>query len=672
MTKKPLLILACATLFAGAAEAAKPIPIQDLAQVPMIQSPSMSADGKQLVAIVALPGSDRQDTALATWNLDDMSKGATVTPSGDRMKFIYASALKADRLLVLGRQEWTGQLGGCGEGSVSGATRTFVSKAYLTDATHAKFADAFADNTRRIGVSEQTQRCLEIAGTASLVHLLPLDPEHVVVAQTNEMTLSANYYKYNLRTGATELLLRAGGRTSPGLFHPRTGEAVTRVELVSAGTDEYEQKVSVRKPGTSEFVAHPELSQRLSERYTVDVVGIDETSGKLYVLTDKYSNLVQARMYDPESRRFDPEPLAAHPEFSIGGLIFGDTPSNFNKVLGFVVDGLSREQVFVDPEMKAIHDGLVQAYPGQRVSIGGYNDDRSRVLFTTSSNRKPPSHHLLVDRKQVMPLGEERPGLDTSGVGEQRLVKYKARDGRTIPAILDLPAGWKKGDAPLPAIVHPHGGPWARDYGGWDVSGWVPFLTSRGYAVLRPQYRGSMGLGRDLWLAGDNQWGLRMQDDKDDGAAWMVAEGIAARDRIAIFGYSYGGFAAAAAVVRPNSPYQCAISGAPVTNLGRLGTTWSENRIQRILQGRTVTGMDPIRQTTQAAIPVLLFVGDRDVRTPAFHAKDFYNGVKGNVDAKFELIADMPHSMPWYPRHQVTSLGLIDSFLREDCGEGGL
>ena len=100
--------------------------------------------------------------------------------------------------------------------------------------------------------------------------------------------------------------------------------------------------------------------------------------------------------------------------------------------------------------------------------------------------------------------------------------------------------------------------------------------------------------------------------------------------------------------------------------------TWSENRIQRILQGRTVTGMDPIRQTSQAGIPVLLFVGDRDVRTPAFHAKDFYNGVRGNVDAKFELIADMPHSMPWYPRHQMTSLGLIDSFLREDCGEGGL
>ena len=200
----------------------------------------------------------------------------------------------------------------------------------------------------------------------------------------------------------------------------------------------------------------------------------------------------------------------------------------------------------------------------------------------------------------------------------------------------------------------------------------MPFLTSRGYAVLRPNYRGSAGLGRTLWLAGDAEWGQKMQDDKDDGAAWLVEQGIAAKDRIAIFGYSYGGFAAAAAVVRPNGPYQCAISGAPVTDLTKLGRSWSENRLQRILQGRTVTGMDPMKNTGKASIPLLTYVGDRDVRTPAFHAKSFYDAVKGKVPARFELIPDMPHSMPWYPRHQTVTLGLIEDFLAKDCKPGGL
>src|SRR5690606_12539193 len=188
MTKTRTLSLLCAALFAGAAQAA-PVTIESLAKVPVIDYPSMSVDGRQLVAIIAAPGSDREDTALATWDLTGLSKGPLITPSGDRMKFYGAAGLNTGRLLVVGRREWTGQLGGCGEGSLSGATKTFVSKPYLTDARHSNFEDAFADNTRRIGVSEQTQRCLEIAGTASLVHALPLDPDHVIVSQVNELTL---------------------------------------------------------------------------------------------------------------------------------------------------------------------------------------------------------------------------------------------------------------------------------------------------------------------------------------------------------------------------------------------------------------------------------------------------------------------------------------------------
>lgn len=669
---RQVLITCCLALVAGGTQARDPIAIDALARVPTVQSPSMSSDGRNLVAIVAAPSSDNKDTALATWDLQNLSAGPTITPSGDRMKFIFASALKADRILVLGRQEWTGQLTGCGEGSMYGATKTFVTKTYLTDAAHEDFDEAFADNTRRLGVGENTQRCLEIAGTSSLVHSLPLDPDNVIVQQLNELTLSANYYRYNLRTDETELLFRATGLSTPGLFHPRTGELLTRVQIDPAGSDEYIQKTLILNPGTGQFEEHKTLTTKLTERHAVDIVGIDEESGNFYVLTDLFSDRVEARVYDPEARKFEEEALAAHPKFSIAGLIIGSQPSNFNRVLGFVVDGVEQEQVFVDPTMKGIQQGLQQAFPGQTIAIRNYNDDLSRVLFTASSHRQSPSHHVLVDRKEVVSIGVERPWVDPAKIGEQRWVTYKARDGRMIPALLDLPAGWSQGDPALPAIVHPHGGPWSRDHGGWDGSGWVPFLTSRGYAVLRPQYRGSSGLSRDLWMAGDGQWGLAMQDDKDDGAAWLIEQGIADADRIAIFGYSYGGFAAAAAAVRKDGPYQCAIAGAPVTDLGRLGTSWSENRLQRILQADTVTGMDPMKHTAEASLPILLYVGDRDVRTPSFHAKGFYDAVRGRVPAKFELIPDMPHSMPWYPSHQAKTLGLIEKYLASDCGPGGL
>lgn len=647
---------------------AEPIPIESFAKVPNIQSVSMSADGTTLVALIAAPGSDNQDTALATWDLTDLDTGPVITPSGDRMKFIAASALKADRLLVFGRQEWTGRLGGCGEGRTTGATKTFVSKLYLTDTKHTSFSEAFADNTRRLGVSQETQRCLELAGTASLVSTLPLDPEHVIISQLNNLTLQSSYYRYNLSTGATELLLSAGGRTQPGLFDPRTGELLIRTEIDATGSMEFEQRVLFKNPETGEFEVHENLSRPLSERYSFTVQGRDEATGKFYVLTDLFSDRVEAWMYDATTRAFDPEPLVAHPEFSIGGLILGTQPSNFNRILGFTIAGGGFETVYVDPQMASIHNGLKQAYPEQSVSLNAYNDDLSKVLFTTSSHRHPPTYHLLLDQQRVMTLGGQRPWIDPASIGEQKWVTYEARDGLTIPAILDLPAGWRPEDGPLPTIIHPHGGPWARDVQGWDGSGWVPFLTSRGYAVLRPQYRGSAGLGRNLWLAGDKEWGKAMQDDKDDGAAWLVEEGIADPNRLAIFGYSYGGFAAVAATVRPNSPYQCAIAGAPVADLARLGNTWSENRLQRILQGRTVTGLDPMQVTDQANIPILLYVGDRDVRTPAWHATNFHRDVHSKVKADLVIVEDMPHSLPWYPRHHRTTLGLIERFLSNDCG----
>lgn len=662
------LLLACS----AATQAREPIKIEAIAHLPEIQSVSMSADGKNLVALIAAPGSNSQGTALSVWDLENIDGGNKITPSGDRMKFIGANAMKADRILVLGRQEWTGQLGGCGEGKLTGATKTFVTKVYLTDASQSKFEEAFASKQRRMGENEDMQRCMEIAGTASLVSTLPLDPDNVIIQQLNGLSLSSDYYRYNLRTGETTLLFKSNARTSPGLFNPRDGEVLVKTQLEPISGDEYEQRFLIKDPTSGEFEVHELLTKKLSDRYQVDIVGIDEKSGYYYVLTDMWSDHVQAWQYDPVARKFLNEPLLSHPEFSIGGLVLGTQPSNFNRVLGYVVDGPQRETTYVDPEMAGIQTMLQKAFPGQTVRLTGYNNDLSRILVATQSNKHAPAYHVLLDRKRLVTLGSERPDVDPTDIGEERWVNYPARDGLSIPAILDLPAGWKAGDGPLPTIIHPHGGPWARDYTGWDASGWVPFLTSRGYAVLRPQYRGSTGLGRKLWLAGDAEWGLKMSDDKDDGAAWLVKQGIADPQRIAIFGYSYGGFASAAAVVRPDSLYQCAISGAPVTDLAQIGMSWSDNRLQRILQGRTVKGMDPMQNTAKANIPVLLFVGDRDVRTPAFHAKGFYDAVKTKVPAKFELIPDMPHSMPWYPSHKTRTLGLIEQFLQKDCGPGGL
>ncbi len=648
---------------------AKPIDIDSLSRLPAITSVSMGADGKQLAALIAAPGSNNTDTALATWDLDHMDKGPVVTPSGGKMKFIGANAMKAGRILVSARQEWTGSLAGCGEGKAIGSTATFINKVYLTDGKHSEFKEAFTNgSSRRFGVSEQMEQCLEVAGSAGLVSSLPLDPSKVIIQRANGLTLQADYFLYDLESGDASLLMRGGTSDQPAFFHPRDGKLLVRTKLEVVNGNEYEQRVLILNDQTGEFEVHPELTTLLHERYTALISGIDDATGKYYILTDKFSDQVQAWMYDPKTHKFDAEQLVAHPQFSIASLVFGNQESNFNQLIGFTVDGPAMETTYVESNMRSIHEGLKQAYPGKLVNITDYNNDLSKVLFTTSSAQSPTAFHLLSDRKSVQNLGSQRPWVDSADMGEQKWVTYTARDGLEIPAILDLPAGWKKEDGPIPTVIHPHGGPWSRDRTGWDISGFVPFLTSRGFAVLRPEYRGSQGLGRKLWLAGDKEWGQKMQDDKDDGAKWLVDQGIADPAKLVIFGYSYGGFAAVAAVVRPNSPYQCAIAGAPVADLTKIGNSWSENRLQRLLQGRTVTGMDPMKNVDKANIPVLLFVGDRDVRTPSWHAENFYKAVKDKVPAEFELIPDMPHSLPWYYRQHVAMFGYMEEFLKNQCG----
>ncbi|HET7415558.1 MAG TPA: prolyl oligopeptidase family serine peptidase, partial [Arthrobacter sp.] len=515
-----------------------------------------------------------------------------------------------------------------------------------------KFDEAFASDRRHIGMTRNMETCLELAGTASLVDMLPLDPDNVIISRVSGVSLMTNYYLYNLKTGHAELLLSGGGRSEPALFDPRTGKVLVKSDIEPVG-DDYEQTFLILNPKTGKFEVQAPLTTRLSDRHEMSVVGIDDATGKYYVLTDQFSDQVQARLYDPVAQKFDPEPVVADKNHSIMALLFSKRPSNFNQVIGFVVGGPYPETIYVDPTLKGIQAALNKAFPGQQVDISSYTNDFSTLLFTTQSASTPEAYHLLIDKTRIENIGSSRPWIKPGMTGKESWVTYKARDGMTIHAILDLPAGWKQGDAPAPAIIMPHGGPWARDYTGWDPAGWVPMLTSRGYAVLRPQYRGSAGLGRKLWLAGDKQWGLKMSDDLDDGAAWLISQGITTQGDIAIFGYSYGGFAAVAADVRSPSPYQCAIAGAPVADLGRLGTSWSDNRIQRIIQGWTVKGMDPMQNTAKAHLPILIFDGTRDVRTPRrIHAEPFYNAVKDRVHAKYVEIPDMSHSLPWYPSQQ--------------------
>ena len=301
-----------------------------------------------------------------------------------------------------------------------------------------------------------------------------------------------------------------------------------------------------------------------------------------------------------------------------------------------------------------------------------YTADLNTVVLSTSGASHPPETYLLRNGTLTL-LSKSFPDIDPASLGTTSLIYYKSRDGLDIPAFLTKPNEELCGSAPWPAVVHPHGGPWSRDTMTFDGSMWVPLMASRCIAVLRPQFRGSKGWGRKLWMTGDAEWGQKMQDDKDDGAKWLVSQNIANPDRIAMFGYSYGGYSAFAASVRPAGIYKCAIAGAGVSDIKRIWSRFYTNPFFRQAQAPTVDGLNPLDKAGEIQIPIMVYHGERDQTVPIEQSDWFVAKAKqSGKPVVYHKLADYAHGPAWTRKIMADQLGYIEDYLLNDCGGSGL
>lgn len=274
-----------------------------------------------------------------------------------------------------------------------------------------------------------------------------------------------------------------------------------------------------------------------------------------------------------------------------------------------------REVDYFDPELKALADGLESALPGQPgIGFVGASEDEDRLLVIASSDTDPGTLYLYdKSTKQLSPVLKLRAGFEDRAVAPMKPVTFPAGDGTQIPGYLSLPPG--SDGKNLPAIVMPHGGPSARDEWGFD---WLTqFFVSRGYAVLQPNFRGSSGYGADWFLDnGFQSWQVAIGDVNDAGR-WLVSQGIANPDELAIVGWSYGGYAALQSQVLDPDLYKAVVAIAPVTDLAELlddARRFSNYKLVAdfIGEGPHVQAGSPARHAAAFKAPVLLFHGDYD------------------------------------------------------------
>ncbi|WP_395394759.1 S9 family peptidase [Novosphingobium sp. BL-8A] len=341
------------------------------------------------------------------------------------------------------------------------------------------------------------------------------------------------------------------------------------------------------------------------------------------------------------------------------------------RVVGVSYAGDYRKVEYFDSELASLRKALGKALPGgPSVDFIDSSEDESKLVTFVGSD-VDPGRYYLYDKgsrhlEEVLPL---RPGLAGRKLAEMKPVQFPAADGTMIPGYLTLPPG--SDGKNLPAIVMPHGGPSSRDEWGFD---WlVQFFAARGFAVLQPNFRGSAGFG-EAWFEknGFQSWRTAV-GDVDDAGRWLLSSGVAAKGKLAIVGWSYGGYAALQSGVLDPGLYKAIVAIAPVTDLSALRqdhVTRTDYRLvdQQIGSGPHVTQGSPAQNAAAIQVPVLMFHGEWDLNVNVRQSQMMERRLR-DAGKQVELVTfpGLAHSLD-DSAARTKVLQQSDSFLRQAMG----
>ena len=404
------------------------------------------------------------------------------------------------------------------------------------------------------------------------------------------------------------------------------------------------------------------------------------SDGSLYVSSANGGDTDALHTLDLATGKLGPEPVVVTPGYDFtGGLI-----TQQGKLLGVSIETDAAANIWFDNDMKALQQAVDKLLPGtvNLVSTAS-RPDAPWVLVASYSDVQPLVYNLYnLKTGALNAVGKSREGIDPRRMARQDPVRYKARDGREIPALLTTPAGAGKN---LPLVVLVHGGPYVRgNHWGWHPQ--TQFLASRGYAVLEPDFRGSTGYGDAHFKAGWKQWGLAMQDDIADATRWAISQGIADAKRICIAGASYGGYATLMGLVKDPELYKCGINWVGVTDINLLydghwsfesdlGEDW-KNHGMPVLIGDQVKdaaqfkATSPIAQAARITQPLLMAYGAVDQRVPLYHGSKFRDAVQHhNKQVEWVVYQDEGHGWT-QPETRYDFWKRVERFLGQHIGPG--
>ncbi|QCX40624.1 S9 family peptidase [Aureibaculum algae] len=524
-----------------------------------------------------------------------------------------------------------------------------------------------ADEATGVPVSKNLTPMKDV--TAQIYQASKKNPNELMVGINDRDKAWHDLYKLDISTGKLDLLYENNNRITSWNFdwdeNPR----------LAYRTNEAGHSEIHRIDGDNKFTKIYETNLQ-EQAYAA---GWNKDNTKMYLVSNKGDvNFSTLYTMDPQSQKIEKIESDPKNKVDFGGMFIDD---NTREIIYTSYTYDKRERLWKDKKWEKMYNYLEKKFKGKEIGFASFTKDYKQMLISTSSdNSASDTYYFNWDTKKLIHQYTPRPRLKEveQHLAKMEPVSYKSSDGLEIPGYLTVPVGVAKKNLPLVVLVH--GGPKGpRDY--WGYNPYAQILANRGYAVLQPNFRASGGYGKAFLNAGDREWGKKMQDDITWGVKHFIGNGIADKDRVAIMGGSYGGYATLAGLAFTPEVYTCGVDIVGPSNLFTLLESipayWESFRKSlyemtgdpETEEGKKlITEASPLFSADKITKPLLIIQGANDPRVKQAESDQIVVSMRDSgKDVEYILADDEGHGFR-KPNNNMAMWVSIEKFLAKHLG----
>ena len=490
-------------------------------------------------------------------------------------------------------------------------------------------------------------------------------PDTLLVGLNKENPQVHDVYRLSISSGDLELVAK-----NPGNVASWVADRDFRVRGAAAATPEGGFDLLFRE--TEETGWRTLVSWSPEDALNSGPVSFSGDGERMYLLDSRDANAARLVALDIEGGAL--EILAGDERYDVGDVLMH--PDTY-EVQVVAIERARTEWTVLDESIRADLEAIERLDRGDFAVTSRDRADENWLAGFTADDRG--SYYYSYDRTEHEGtyLFDAQPELSRYTLAQMEPVSFTARDGLEIEGYLTLPSGNSAGRENLPMVLDVHGGPWARD--GWGYNPEAQWLANRGYACLQINYRGSTGYGKRFLNAGNKEWGAAMHDDLVDAVNWAIGEGIADPERAAIYGGSYGGYAALVGATFTPELFRCAVDVVGPSNLVTLiesippyWSTFLATFYERVgnpeIEKEFLESRSPLFFVDRIQIPILIAQGANDPRVKQAESEQIVAAMKEKgIDYEYLLFEDEGHGFA-RPENRLKFYAAAERFLAKHLG----